>query len=154
MLVDPGKVTLNFQSSDPPHSPPEVTRRARGVMTVTIRGYPPETKSQYHGVWVGGCEGCGWVWVGGWEGCGWVWVSVGGGCVCILVWASTNCRLKYFTSFLLPLSLPSLLHSQTTPDVGVLFVWVSKSISCDCQSRRSHGTLPSPSSSATCWRTQ
>ena len=57
MLVDPGKVTLNFQSSDPPHSPPEVTRRARGVMTVTIRGYPPETKSQYHGVWVGGCEG-------------------------------------------------------------------------------------------------
>lgn len=52
VLVDPGKVTLNFQSSDPPHSPPEVTRRARGVMTVTIRGYPPETKSQYHGEWV------------------------------------------------------------------------------------------------------
>ena len=73
-------------------------------MTVTIRGYPPETKSQYHGVWVGGCEGCGWVWVG-----------VGGGCVCILVWASTNCRLKYFTSFLLPVSLPSLLSLTDDP---------------------------------------
>ena len=54
MLVDPGKVTLNFQSSDPPQSPPEMSRRARGVMTVTIRGYPPETKSQYHGEY---CEG-------------------------------------------------------------------------------------------------
>ena len=48
VLVDPGKLTLNFQSSDPPGpSAPEVSRRARGVITVTVRGSPPGTKSQY-----------------------------------------------------------------------------------------------------------
>lgn len=39
-----------------------------------------------------------------------MWVGVG-----VRVWASTNCRLKYFTSFLLFLSLPSLLSLTDDP---------------------------------------
>ena len=48
VLVDPGKLTLNFLESAPlGYSPADSCGRAKGVVTVTIRGSSPQKKSQY-----------------------------------------------------------------------------------------------------------
>ena len=50
VLVDPGKLTLDFLSSGPlGYRDAESNQRAKGVITVTIRGSPPEKKSDCAG---------------------------------------------------------------------------------------------------------
>ena len=50
VLVDPGKLKLNFVNSDPLScSDARFIRHAKGVLTVRVRGSPPENKSDYAG---------------------------------------------------------------------------------------------------------
>ena len=50
MLVDPGKLSLDFTSSGPlGHAVSDSNKRAIGVMTVMVEGTPPDTKGQHAG---------------------------------------------------------------------------------------------------------
>ncbi len=52
MLVNPGKLSLDFMSTAPVgHSLPESSKRALGVLTVTVQGSTPPKKGQHTGEW-------------------------------------------------------------------------------------------------------
>ena len=49
-MVDPGRLALNFLSSGPlGYSEGDFPTRAKGVVTISLKGSPPESSSDHHG---------------------------------------------------------------------------------------------------------